>query len=246
MATANNRVLGVDLEPYVFVYLDDIVIVTQTFDKHMDILREVFARLKKAGLVVGHDDDDKCHCCRPELKFLGYVVNDKGLHCDPDKVSAILNIPPTKKVSEVRRILGMTSWYRRLIPNFATLVAPVTNLLRKNAKFLWSAECNSAFEAIKEHLISSPVMSCPDFDRPFTIQTDSSDYGLGAVLTQLHPEGERVVSFISRSLTTSERKFSTTEKECLAVVWAIEKFRPYVRSHTVYCRNRPLCVTLAK
>lgn len=221
-----DRILS-PMEQYVFVYLDDIVVVTQTFKKHLEVLKEVFERLTLAGLTVRRD---KCNFCRTELKFLGYVVDEFGLRCDPDKVSAILNIPVPKTVKEVRRLLGITSWYRRFIPNFASLVSPICNLLRKNSPFVWSETCKSAFETIKEYLVSSPVISCPDFDKPFIIQTDASDYGLGAVLTQDFPDGEHVVSFISRSLTKSERKFSATEKECLAVLWAIQKFRCYVEA----------------
>lgn len=221
-----DRVLS-PLEQYVFVYLDDIVIVTQTFEQHLDILRKVFDRLTSAGLTLRRD---KCHFCRTELKFLGYVVDGKGLRCDPDKVSAILNIPPPSNVTEVRRFLGIASWYRRFVPNFASLMAPITNLLKKKIKFAWSTECKRAFQTVKECLVASPVITCPNFEEPFTIQTDASDYGLGAVLTQDYPDGEKVISFISRSLTSSERKFSTTEKECLAVLWAIEKFRPYIEA----------------
>lgn len=221
-----DRVLS-HMEQYVFVYLDDIVVVTQTFEKHLEVLKEVFSRLTEAGLTVRRD---KCHFCRSELKFLGYIVDRSGLRCDPEKVAAILNIAPPRSVKEVRRFLGMTSWYRRFIPNFASLVSPISSLLRKGAPFVWSEDCNSSFETIKEKLVSSPVMSCPDFEKPFVIQTDASDYGLGAVLSQDFSDGERVISFISRSLTSSERKFSTTEKECLAVLWAIEKFRPYIEA----------------
>lgn len=219
-----DRVLS-HLEQHVFVYLDDIVIVTQTFDKHLEVLKEVFDRLTAAGLTVRRD---KCHFCLPELKFLGFVVDASGLHCDPDKVAAILNLPTPKNSTEVRRFLGIVSWYRRFIPQCSSLLAPICRLLRKGNKFVWTNECEAAFATIKERLVSSPVVSCPDFERPFIIQTDACDYGLGAVLTQDYSDGERVVSFISRSLTSSERKYSTTEKECLAVLWAIEKFRPYV------------------
>lgn len=221
-----DRVLS-HMEQYVFVYLDDIVVVTQTFERHLEVLREVFFRLREAGLTVRRD---KCHFCRPELKFLGYVVNASGLHCDPDKVAAILNIPSPTNVKEVRRFIGVTSWYRRFVANCSGLLAPISRLLRKGSRFKWTEECETAFKTIKERLASAPVMSCPDFERPFVIQTDASDFGLGAVLSQNFPEGERVVSFISRSLTSSERKFSTTEKECLAVLWAIEKFRPYIEA----------------
>lgn len=220
-----DRVLGPELEPHVFVYLDDIIIVTQDFDKHLEILREVFNRLSNSGLTVARD---KCQFCRKSLKFLGFVVDDTGLHVDPEKVSAIVNMPPPQNTTEVRRIIGMASWYRRFIPNFSSVVAPITNLLKKNTKFVWSQECEAAFSSIKGNLVSSPVMCCPDFDKPFVIQTDASDFGLGAVLTQDLVDGEKVISYISRSLSPSERKFSTVEKECLAVVWAINKFRPYV------------------
>lgn len=222
-----DSILGVGLEPYVFVYLDDIIIVTQDFEKHLEILREVFRRLREAGLTVSKS---KCHFCRNELKYLGYVIDEEGLHVDPDKVSAILNLPIPKNIREVRRVLGMTSWYRRFIPNFATVVAPINNLLRKNSKFLWTDSCTAAFEKLKEFLVTAPVMNCPDFSRQFSIQTDASDYGLGAVLVQEYSDGERAISYISRSLNKNERKFSATEKECLAVLWAIEKFRPYVEA----------------
>lgn len=221
-----DRVLS-PLEQYVFVYLDDIIIVTQSFEKHLEVLREVFDKLRAAGLTVGRE---KCCFCRPELKFLGYVVDASGLHCDPEKVTAILNISAPRSVKEARRFLGIVSWYRRFIPSCATLLSPISRLLRKGSRFVWSEECEAAFKAVKELLVSSPVISCPDFSRPFVIQADASDYGLGAVLSQNFPEGERVVSFISRSLTGGERKYSTTEKECLAVLWAIEKFRPYVEA----------------
>lgn len=224
-----DNVLGYDLEPYVFVYLDDIIIVNNNFEKHLEIIQEVCKRLLNANLSLSKE---KCQFCRSELKYLGYVVSRNGLHVDPEKVTAILAIPPPKTVSEVRRIIGVCSWYRRFIPGFSNLTDPITRLLRKNCKFGWTSDCADAFSKIKEHLVSAPILSCPNFDIPFIVQTDASDYGLGAVLSQTHEDadGERVVSYISRSLTKNERKFSTTEKECLAVVWAIEKFRPYIEA----------------
>ena len=222
-----DRVLGVDLDQYVFVYLDDIIIVSEDFNKHLEVLSEVLRRLQSAGLSVS---PEKCQICRPELKYLGYVVDDQGLHVDPEKVRAILDMPIPTSVKEVRRVMGMASWYRRFVPNFSTLVAPINTLLRKGIPFEWTSKCDTAYQILKQHLISAPVMSCPNFDKPFTIQTDASDYGLGAVLTQNFEDGEHVISYISRSLSPNERKFSATEKECLAVVWAIEKFRPYVEA----------------
>lgn len=220
-----DNVLGPDLEPHVFVYLDDVVVVTQTFEDHLRILDEVFRRLREAKLTVSFD---KCQFCRPEMKYLGYVVDRNGLHVDPGKVKAMLELPVPKSVTEVRRIVGTFSWYRRFIPDFASTISPITSLLKKSRKFCWTPACEDAFKRIKELLISAPVLSCPDYSLPFVIQTDASGYGLGCVLTQPHPEGERVICYLSRSLTKQERNFSTTERECLSVLYAVEKLRPYI------------------
>lgn len=220
-----DRVLGADLEPFVFVYLDDVVIVTPTFEKHLEVLEEVFRRLREAHLTVSLE---KCQFCRPSMKYLGYVVDRFGLHVDPDKVKAMLDIPSPKSVTEVRRVVGVFSWYRRFIPEFSSIVAPITGLLRKSQRFVWSMECEEAFRRMKNCLVSAPVLNCPDYTLPFVIQADASGFGIGAVLTQPHPDGERVICYLSRSLSKAERNYSTTERECLAVLYAVEKFRPYI------------------
>lgn len=220
-----DSVLGADLEPNVFVYLDDIVVVTQTFDRHLEVLEEVFRRLKEANLTVSWD---KCQFCRDEMRYLGYVIDRRGLRVDPDKVKAMLDLPAPTDVRGVRRILGTFSWYRRFIADFSNIVAPISGLLRKNKKFVWTDECNRAFLQIKEALVMSPILCCPDYSLPFVVGTDASGFGIGAVLSQPHPDGDRVVCFLSRSLTRQERNYSTTERECLAVLWAIEKLRPYI------------------
>lgn len=220
-----DRVLGPDLEPHVFVYLDDIIIISEDFDQHLDILQKIFDRLATANLTLSRD---KCQFCRSELRYLGYIVDKQGLRVDPDKVSAILNIPTPHTVSELRRFLGMASWYRRFIQDFSTLSSPLTDLLRKNRKWQWTENCQQAFQRLKECLVSAPILTCPDFEQPFVVQTDASAYGLGAVLTQTHQGKEQVICFLSRSLTKQERNYSTTERECLAVIWALEKLRPYL------------------
>ena len=220
-----DTVLGMDLEPYVFVYLDDIIIVTQTFDKHLEILEEIFKRLSAANLSVNRD---KCHFCKVELRYLGYVVDRKGLRVDPEKVSAVLEIPVPTSMKEVRQFCGTASWYRRFIPNFASRIHPLTTLLRKNQPFKWSEAAQAAFDDIRESLVQSPILSCPDFDKPFTISCDASGIGIGSVLSQNSDEGEKVIAYASRTLSKSEQKFSATERECLAVIWSIEKFRPYI------------------
>lgn len=222
---AIDNILGPSFESSVFVYLDDVIIVTKDYENHIKILKEVFERLDKAGLVISVD---KCQLVRSELKYLGYVVNSQGLAVDPDKVSAILNIQSPRNVSEVRSILGMTSWYRRFIPNFSSIVAPLTNLLKKNVKFNWNDKCEKSFCTLKETLSSAPILTCPNFELPFSVQCDASGFGIGAVLTQHTSNGEQVICYLSRSLTRNERNYSTTERECLAVIWAVEKLRPYL------------------
>lgn len=220
-----DRVIGADLEPYVFVYLDDIIVISPDFHTHLKVLAEVLERLIKAGLTVSRE---KCHFCRPSLKYLGYVVDSEGLHVDVSKVEAMLNVPPPRNAKEVRRFVGMASWYRRFIPNFATILKPLTELTRKNVHFLWTDKCQESFSAIKNCLVSAPVLTCPDFEKPFLLQTDASAYGIGAVLTQIYPDGERVICFLSRSLSRTEMNYTTTERECLAVIWAIEKLRHFL------------------
>lgn len=220
-----DEVLGPELEPHVFVYLDDIVVATSDFSSHLKVLEDVLTRLKKAGLTLNWD---KSHFCRDELRYLGYIVDHTGLRVDPEKIEAILGFPTPTTVRQVRRFLGLATWYRRFVPEFSRLAAPMTDLLRKSKKWSWGEEQEEAFRALKEKLVSAPILKCPDFSLPFILQTDASSTGLGAILSQETTEGERPIAFASRSLTPSERNFSTTEQECLAVLWAIEKFRPYL------------------
>lgn len=220
-----DNVLGPELEVNVFVYLDDIVLVSSDFDKHLEILDKVLGRLKDAKLTL---NKAKCQFCRSELKYLGYMVDSRGLRVDPSKVEAILQIPVPKNAKEVRQYVGTASWYRRFIPDFSTRLYPLTSMLKKGIKFVWTDEAQRAFDYIRSCLIKSPILSCPNFEKPFSVACDASGVGLGAVLTQCTDEGEVVIAYASRTLSRTEQKFSATERECLAVVWAVERFRPYI------------------
>ena len=224
-----DTVLGPELDPYCFVYLDDIIISSSEFGKHLEILAEVYRRLKEANLTINLD---KCEFCRSSLKYLGYVVDQEGLRTDPDKVAAILEYPLPQTVTQLRRFIGMSGWYRRFIKNFSDLSAPLTFLIKgkkKRQRLVWTPLAENCFQQIKEALVRAPVLAAPDFNKIFSIQCDASDAGLGSVLTQLDGEGnEVVVAFASRTLTALEKKYSVTEKECLAVLFAVEKFRPYI------------------
>lgn len=185
-----DRVLGPELEPYVFSYFDDVIIVSDTFNKHLEVLKEVMSRFEKANLTINFE---KSYFCREELKYLGYVVNREGLHVDPDKVRAIIDLPTPKFVSDVKSVIGTASWYQKFVPNFSSIIAPLTPLLRKNARFIWNKECAKFFEQIKDCLIKTPALSNPDYTFPSVVQTDASSFGIGAVLSQPHPDGEKVI-----------------------------------------------------
>lgn len=193
-----DRMLGHDLHPHVFVYLDDIIVVASTFDEHLRILEEVLKRLRAANLTI---NEEKSHFCKNSLKYLGYVVDSRGLHVDSEKVDSICQYPPPKTVRGLRRFIGMSSCYRRFVPSFASRIAPLTAMTKKNAKVVWSPEAVAAFEDIKGCLASAPILSCPDFSRPFTLQTDASAVGIAGVLTQDWEDGEHVIAYASRILT---------------------------------------------
>lgn len=224
-----DKLVAHEFEENVFVYLDDIIIISKTFEEHIRIIKHLIEKLMSAGLTLNRE---KCHFCVPEIKYLGYLVNNSGLHVDPEKVSAILNIPAPTNVSEVRRFVGVASWYRRFVPSFSSIIAPITNLLRKRTKFSWTPDCDKSFRQLKEYLTHAPILNCPDYNLPFQVQCDASAYGLGAVLIQISPDGEKVICYASRSLNRAERNYSTTERECLGVVWAVEKFKPYLQGTT--------------
>lgn len=160
------------------------------------------------------------------------MINEIGLNTNPEKVESMVKFPVPRTTTEVKRFLGLCSWYRRFIKDFSSLVAPINAVLKnrkKNKPIEWTEQADKAFSELKNKLVSAPVLASPDFSKQFVIQCDASDVGLGAVLTQnLDNDGERVIAFASRALTRSERNYSATEKECLAILFAVEKFRMYV------------------
>lgn len=223
-----DSILGHVLGQSVFVYLDDIIVVSSTFKEHISILTEVYSRLKEANLTINLN---KCEFCKPSLTYLGYVVDKDGLHTDPQKVSTIVNYPQPKTVTEIKRFLGMASWYRRFVNDFSTIVAPISDLTKGKKKsqcVQWTDEAVESFSKIKSLLVSAPILASPDFSKIFSIQCDASGYGVGGVLTQGVGEEECVVAYASRTLNKAERNYSATERELLAVIFCIQKFRPYI------------------
>ncbi|KAM8702411.1 hypothetical protein ACLKA7_007742 [Drosophila subpalustris] len=211
---ALDSVIGPDMEPHAFAYLDDIIIIGSSLKEHATNLREVLRRLREANLKL---NKDKCSFFQKSLVYLGHVVSEAGIHTDPEKINAIKELAPPTSVKELRRCLGIASWYRRFVPNFTSIVQPISKLLRKGQKWTWDASQERAFQELKTRLTEAPVLACPNFNERFSLQTDASDYGLGAVLTQRIEGIERVIAYASRRLSPAEENYSTTEKECLAI-----------------------------
>ena len=203
-----DRLIGPKMEPHTFAYLDDIIIVTKSFEEHLEWLARVLGKIKDRGLEI---NPDKCEFCCQQVHYLGFLVNEEGLQSDPDKIEPVLSYPVPRNVRELRRFFGMASWYRRFIPNFASLASPLTTLLKKKQAWSWREEQVQAFERIKRLLVQAPVLSCPDYKIPFCLHTDASSTGLGAVLTQTVEGVEYVLSYASRSLSDPENRYSTTE-----------------------------------
>lgn len=221
-----DAVLGYDMEPMVFCYLDDIVIATETFEEHVYCLKQIAERLRKANLTISIQ---KSKFCVKELKYLGFILGREGLTTDPEKVSAILHYPTPKNIKDIRSLCGMLSWYRKFIDDFATIVAPISDLLKHKGKtFKWTDEAEAAFDKLKILLTSNPILFMPDFSKPFIIETDASNDGAGGVLLQFIDGKERVIEYMSQRLSSTQMNYSVTEKECLAVVLAIEKWRSYI------------------
>ncbi|KFD62870.1 hypothetical protein M514_24910 [Trichuris suis] len=174
-------------------YLEDIIVYSRTEEEHVQRLREVFKRLRKAGLKLKME---KCHFFKQEVKCLGHIVSADGVRTDPVKTEVVDNWPCPTSTKELRQFLGLASCYRRFVPSFASIAALLHKLMRKWSRWNWTTECEASFWALKAHLTSAPTLSFPDFSRPFILDTDASSTGLGAVLAQevvgkeREPEGQ--------------------------------------------------------
>ena len=206
------------------VYIDDIIVFSETFQTHLDDLQSVFNRLRTNNLVLR---PDKCSFCCDKMTFLGHEISNEGIRADPAKIEIIKNTLPPSTVSEVRQFLGLASYYRRFIENFAKIANPLTSLTG-NTAFEWHEEQQIAFETLKEKLMSAPILAYPRFDQPFELHTDASLNSIGGVLTQVIDGKERAIHFASRSLNPAERNYDTTERECLAIHHWTKYFRCYL------------------
>ncbi|GFU94430.1 retrovirus-related Pol polyprotein from transposon 297 [Trichonephila clavipes] len=205
---------------FVLVYMDDVIITSPSFKDHLDHLNQVITSLRDAELTL---NKKKCHFARDKLKYLGLIISKDGIETDSNKIRAITEMRPPKNNREVSKFLGMTGWYQIFIPRYADICEPLYQLKKKGAKFNWSKEAQDSFDKIKRTLTEAPVLQLPNFSEQFNLFTDASGVGIGAVLQQ----NQKPIAFASRTLNKAERNYTVTERECLAVIWALNKFKIY-------------------
>ena len=207
------------------VYLDDIIVVGKTIEEHNRRLEQVLQRLEAAGLKL---NVKKCHLVQEQSVILGHVVSKEGISTDPEKVKMLKEWPIPHNISSLRSFLGCAGYYRQFVPNYARIAEPLYRLERKGTVFNWNEGCQEAFQILKTRLTTAPILSYPRRDSSFMLDTDASDSRIGAVLSQCQGKDEKVISYAARSLSKAERNYSTTRKELLALVWAMEHFSPYL------------------
>src|SRR6266498_2942761 len=216
-----NKVLRQYIRKFVQVYLDDVIIYSNNLDEHKRHIKAVLEKIREANLKL---KPSKCQWFQTELKFVGHLVGRNGIRPDPQNIEKIKNAEVPNNTMELRRFLGMAQYYRQYINGYADVAGPLYDMLKEDGPAIWGQAQQEAFDIIKNKLATEPIRAHPDFNKPFKLYTDVSDTGLRAVLVQDNEEGkERVIAYEARRLSTPERNYPITEKECLAVVWAIQK-----------------------
>ena len=235
------------------IYLDDIIVFSQTPEEYLVRLQAIFDKLKAAGLKL---KPSKCELFKKQINYLGHVVGQEGVSTDPDKIKAVTEWPRPTTFTEVRSFLGFVSYYRRFIPNFSKVAKPLKTLLqnlegtsnqKKKFKVNWGPEQQEAFETVQRLCTEAPMLAYADFKTPFILHTDASSDGLGAVLYQYQDNQRRVIAYASRSLSPSERNYPAHKLEFLALKWAItDKFHEYLygAEFQVFTDNNPFTYIL--
>ncbi|WVZ89681.1 hypothetical protein U9M48_036053 [Paspalum notatum var. saurae] len=222
-----NSVFMNELDKFLVVFIDDILIYSKNEKEHEEHLKIVLARLREHKLYAKFS---KCAFWLKEVSFLGHILSEKGVAVDPSKVKDVLNWKQPETVTEIRSFLGLAGYYRRFIKDFSKTAKPMTSLTKKNAKYVWSSNCEEAFQTLKKLLTSAPVLAQPDVTKPFDVYCDASGNGLGCVLMQ---EG-RVIAYASHQLRKHEANYPTHDLELAAVVHALKIWRHYLLGNTCH------------
>jgi len=216
------------------IYLDDVIVISPDFKTHISRLREVFKRLRGAGLKL---KPSKCALLQLEVKYLRHVVGRNGVATDPEKVRAIEDWVTTQDLTGLRAFLGLVGYYRQYIPDFVGIAQPLGRLTAKGVTSQWSPVEQRAFDHLKGCLLAAPVLAYPDPTLEYILDTDASDQNVGTVLSQVQEGREVVVAYYSKSLSPTERNYCTTRKELLAVIKSVKHFRPYLYGRKFWLRT---------
>ncbi len=223
------------------MYLDDLIVVSKDLDSHLQKLSLVFQKLTQADLKVKLT---KCEFLKSRIEFLGHLVDGDSIHTVDSKITAVKNFPTPKSVENVRSFLGLAGYYRAFAKNFASIASPLTWLLKEHIPFLWNDAQQQSFNTLKDVLTHAPILAFPDYSLPFTLCTDASALGIGAVL--MKTEGSKrphVIAYASRVLTAAESKYRITHLEALAVVWALKHFRDIIFGYPITVYTDHIAVT---
>jgi transposase InsO family protein len=221
-----SRLLAESLYDFVTIYLDDIAVYSLTFKEHMGHLRHVFERCREYGVCLKLE---KCMFLTTNFRYLGYLVSEKGILPDPEKVAVLESSPAPTNLKSLRSFLGLASYFRRFIPSFTDATAPLVVLLKKGQKYIWDEACQEAFDLVRRLLAEAPVLKLPDYQHQFVLSTDASNVAIGALLEQYDESAVlRPICFASRSLSPAERNYTVHEREALALVTFVRKFRCYL------------------
>ncbi|GKC40422.1 reverse transcriptase domain-containing protein, partial [Tanacetum coccineum] len=233
------------IEETMEVFMDDFSVFGDSFSSCLSHLDKMLKRCEDTNLVLNWE---KCHFMVKEGIVLGHKISKSGIEVDKAKVDVIAKLPHPTSVKGIRSFLGHVGFYRRFIQDFSKIARPMTHLLEKDTPFIFSKECVESFNILKKKLTEAPILVSPDWDLPFEIMCDASDYAVGAVLGQRKTKHFQPIHYASKTMTDAQAHYTTTEKELLAVVYAFEKFRPYlVLSKTiVYTDHSALKYLLAK
>jgi hypothetical protein len=220
-----NRLFAPYLDQFVIIFIDDILVYSKTEAEHVEHLGKVLEVLRAQKLYAKYS---KCKFWESAVHFLGHVVSADGIAVDPEKVRAVKEWQRPKDITQIRSFLGLAGYYRRFIKNFSILASPMTRLTKKDVPFVWTDECEYAFETLKERLTTAPVLTIPTPDVKYVVYTDACGTGIGCVLMQ---EG-RVVAYASRQLKPHETRYATHDLECAGVVHALKTWQHYLYGET--------------
>jgi len=236
-----NRIFFPLIGKCMFVYLDDLVIFSPSEEQHLEYIKEVFQIIKSNGLKI---NIEKCNFFMKEVEVLGHLLTVDGIKPTEGKIEAIKYWDRPKDVSSLRSFLGTVGYYRKFITNFAKIAHCLYQLLKKNQEFIWSQDCQTSFEKLKDCIINFPILKFPDFSKPFIVRTDASYEGFGGVLLQIHEEKEFPVHYVSRTLKKEEKNYSVTKLEGAAAFFCVMKFKSYITGNDfetiLYTDHKPL------